>query len=130
MPRWKYFYWIQTISWKRFILFGLLYLNRMIFLPMLSNRIEVFNNLPSLSPVRFIKFRDVPWLFCEPMSLFSSCIYIYIYIYSKVKLATVVEGDQKAPFSIATTPICSGGRYSFPWKAPLYPWYVPYIAEC
>ena len=38
---------------------------------------------------------------------------------SKVKLATVVEGDQKAPFSIATTPI-----------APLYPWYVPYIAEC
>ena len=24
---------------------------------------------------------------------------------SKVKLATVVDGDQKAPFSIATTPI-------------------------
>ena len=21
-------------------------------------------------------------------------------------------------------------RYSFPWIAPLYPWYVPYIAEC
>ncbi len=29
------------------------------------------------------------------------------------KLATVVESDQKAPFSIA----------------PLYSWYVPYIAE-
>ena len=28
-----------------------------------------------------------------------TCIYI-----SKVKLVTVVEGDQKAPFSIATTP--------------------------
>ena len=25
---------------------------------------------------------------------------------SKVKLATLVEGDQKAPFSIATTPRC------------------------
>ena len=49
---------------------------------------------------------------------------------SQVKLATVVEGDQKAPFSIATTPRCRGGRYSFPWIAPLYPWYVPYIAEC
>ena len=32
----------------------------------------------------------------------------------KVKLATVVEGNQKAPFSIATTPRCRGGRYSFP----------------
>ena len=30
------------------------------------------------------------------------------------KLATVVEGDQKAPFSIATTPRCRGGRYFFP----------------
>ena len=20
--------------------------------------------------------------------------------------------------------------YTFPWIAPLYPWYVPYIAEC
>ena len=44
-------------------------------------------------------------------------------------LATVVEGDQKAPFSIATTPRCWGGRYSLHWIAPLYPWYVPYVAE-
>ena len=42
---------------------------------------------------------------------------------------TVVEGDQKAPFSIATTPRCTGGGYSFPWIALLYPWYVLYIAE-
>ena len=48
----------------------------------------------------------------------------------KVKLATVVEGDPKAPFSIATTPRCRRGYYSFPWNSPLYPWYVPYIAEC
>ena len=49
---------------------------------------------------------------------------------SKVKLVTVDEGDQKAPFSIATTPRCRGGRYSFPWIASLYPLYVLYIAEC
>ena len=48
----------------------------------------------------------------------------------KVKLATLVEGDPKAPFSIATTPRFWGGRYSFPWIAPLYPWCVPYNAEC
>ena len=45
-------------------------------------------------------------------------------------LAIVIEGDQKAPLSIDATPRCRGGRYSFPWIAPLYPWYVPYIAEC
>ena len=28
------------------------------------------------------------------------------------------------------TPRCRGGRYFFPWIAPLYPRYVPYIAEC
>ena len=43
-------------------------------------------------------------------------------------LATIVEGDQKAAFSIATTPKCKEGRYSFPWIAPLYPRYVPDIA--
>ncbi len=38
-----------------------------------------------------------------------------------VKLATVVKGDPKAPFLIATTPKCRGGHYSFPWIAPHYP---------
>ena len=33
-------------------------------------------------------------------------------------MSTVVEGDQKAPFSIATTPRCGGGRYSLPLIAP------------
>ena len=28
-------------------------------------------------------------------------------------MATIVEGDPKAPFSIATTPRCRGGRYSY-----------------
>ena len=37
------------------------------------------------------------------------------------KSATVAEGDPKAPFSIATTPRCRGGRDFFLWIAPLYP---------
>ena len=39
----------------------------------------------------------------------------------KVKLATLAEGDPKAPFSIATTPMCRRKGYSIPWIAPLYP---------
>ena len=41
---------------------------------------------------------------------YSSGVYEII----KVKLETLVEGDPKAPFSVATTPTCMGGRYSFP----------------
>ena len=55
------------------------------------------------------------------------CMYV---CKEKVKLSALVEGNQKAPFSIATAPKCWGGRYSFPWIAPLYPQYVSYIAEC
>ena len=36
-------------------------------------------------------------------------------------LATLVEGDPKAPVSIETTLRCRGGRYSISWTAPLYP---------
>ena len=36
-------------------------------------------------------------------------------------LATLVEGDPKAPFSIATTVRCWGRHYFIPWIAPLYP---------
>ena len=32
----------------------------------------------------------------------------------KVKLVTIDEGNPKASFSIATTPRCRGGHYSFP----------------
>ena len=45
-------------------------------------------------------------------------------------MATVVEGDQKDSFSLATTPKYREGRYSFPRIAPFYPRYEPYIAEC
>ena len=33
--------------------------------------------------------------------------WLYVNIISKVKLVTLIEGDLKAPFSIATTPIYS-----------------------
>ena len=58
----------------------------------------------------------------------SIYIFMYVCIYIS-KLATVVVGDQKAPFSIATTPRCWEGCYSFPWITLLYSWYVPYVAE-
>ena len=41
------------------------------------------------------------------------------------KLVAVVAGDVKVPFSIATTPRCKEGCYSFPCIAPLYSWYTP-----
>ena len=51
-------------------------------------------------------------------------------IYWSNKLVTIVEGDPKAPFSIATTPRYRGGRYYIPWIVPLYSWLLPYNAEC
>ena len=47
-------------------------------------------------------------------------IYIYIYIYIG-KLMTVVKGEPKVSFSIATTLSCIEGHNSFPGIAPLYP---------
>ena len=44
--------------------------------------------------------------------------------------ATVVEGDPKAPFSIATTPRCREGHYFLLYISPLYFWYLPYNPEC
>ena len=38
---------------------------------------------------------------------------------TKSNLATVVKGNPKAPFSIATTTRCRRGGYSFPLFAPL-----------
>ena len=48
----------------------------------------------------------------------------------KSKVGDHIEGDQKAPFSIATTPMYRGGCYSIPRIAPLYPWSLPYNEEC
>ena len=43
-------------------------------------------------------------------------------------MVTLVKGDLKAPFLIATTPKCRERHYSFPWIALLYPWNVSYNA--
>ena len=76
---------------------------------------DISGQLPNISKVSFSsynRFSDI---------LFGMC---------KVsKSATVVEGDPNAPSSIATPLRSRGGRYSFLWIVPLYPWYVPYIAE-
>ena len=44
--------------------------------------------------------------FMLSFSSLTLSLYIYIYIF----LATLVKGNPKAPFSIATTPRCRGGR--------------------
>ena len=44
----------------------------------------------------------------------------------KVELATSVEGDQKAPFLIATTPKYKWRSYSIPSIAPHYYWSLPF----
>ena len=78
----------------------------------------------------FFCFFLVPWILVD-IRLVNIYTNIYLFIYTYIyKLATIVEGDPKAPFSIATTPRCRGGRYSIPRIAPLYPWTVPYNAEC
>ena len=52
------------------------------------------------------------------------------YCYIKVKLVTLVDGKPRALFSKASTPKCGGGCNFFSWIAPLYPWCLPYNAEC
>ena len=42
-------------------------------------------------------------------------------------MATLVEDNLKAYFSIATTPWCREGCYSFPWIAPLTLDPLPYM---
>ena len=46
------------------------------------------------------------------------------------KLTSLVEGDPKARFSIATKPTCRGGRYFIPKIAPPCSWSSPYKAKC
>ena len=45
-------------------------------------------------------------------------------ILSQGKLVTLVEGEPKPPFSIATTPRCRGGCYSSSGLDPLYPYLI------
>ena len=91
--------------------------------------------IPHYFIVRSVNYKYLHQIMYISRRLQGQYIYIYIYIYiyyiyNLVKLATLVEGDPKAPFSIATTPMCWGVRYSVPWIAPLYPWSLPYNAGC
>ena len=49
---------------------------------------------------------------------------------NKVKLATLVEGDPKAPFSIATTHSCRGGATPSPGLLHITLDMYLYNAEC
>ena len=53
------------------------------------------------------------------------CIYIYVCVCVCVSWLTMVESNLKAPFSIATTPRCREGHYSFLWIAPIT--HDPYV---
>ena len=92
------------------------------FLPLYRDAAGAFYSLSWLGHVGVILplWRDAVGVFCNLCWLDQY----------KKKLATVVAGDPKAPFSIATTTRCRKGRYSFLWIPPLYPWSLPYNAEC
>ena len=78
---------------------------------------STLSRAPELEPHHQMQSSVIPsssLIFGEEVLLFCKDI-------SKVKLATVVEGDQKAPFSIATTLRWWGGRYSFPRIILLFP---------
>ena len=75
--------------------------------------------------LNWVRQEDLNWVRQEDLNREIESLLIV-----KVQLVTVVERGPKAPFSIATTLRCREGRYSFPWITPLYPWSVPYNAEC
>ena len=46
------------------------------------------------------------------------------------KLVTIVEGDPKAPFLIATTPRCRGRALLYSRDCSTLPMILPYNTEC
>ena len=69
----------------------------------------------------YIKKRKNLNIIITVFTLLAHCLIGVFSFACKVKLATIVEGDLKAPFSIATTPRYREGRYSFPGLLH-YPW--------
>ena len=53
------------------------------------------------------------WLFVVFACICTIFVLAFV-LYKSKKLATIVEGNPKVPFSIATTPMCREGRYFFP----------------
>ena len=112
--------------WNRLLVQFLLFIMT---LPLIENAIihttlPLSTNTLDQQQIRFLQYNPV----------LGKTFFLIAIIYNNtiiiLKLATIVEGDPKAPFSIATTPRCRGGRYSIPRIASLYPWTVPYNAEC
>ena len=69
-------------------------------------------------------FATITWLLfiispLSPKQYKNSMDLILIVLLHIVSWPTVVKGDRKAPFSIATTPRYRQGGYSSPWIAPL-----------
>ena len=62
---------------------------------------------------KFFKLKSYAVIMVICYSWFANSALVFCYN-TKVKLATLVKGDPKAPFSIATTPRCWRGWYFFP----------------
>ena len=92
---------------------------------LLMSLLFLFLAVPCMSSSRWGK---LPFSCCFVRYCFQDMFKTMVRIL--VKLVTFVKGDPKAPFSIAGTPRCWGGRYSIPWNTPLYSWLLPYIVEC
>ena len=82
--------------------------------------------IETMGALNFQKYIPIKVYWMLPFVFEGENVVDYTIKYSEeVKLATVVEGNQKSPFPIATTPRCKRGHYLFPWIAPLYLWYLP-----
>ena len=55
------------------------------------------------------------------LAVFYSLTTMPLYTFHLPATVTIVKGELKASFSIATTPRCRERCYSFPWITPLYP---------
>ena len=71
------------------------------------------------------------WIHTIPVTWCYICVCVCFCFVKVCELlwATLVDGDSKAPFSMATTLRCRGERYSIHWIAPLYPCSLPYNAK-
>ena len=61
----------------------------------------------------FLSYKDITHMRAHTHTHTQTHTHTNIYKYIYIKLATVVEGDQKIAFSIATTPRCRGGDTPF-----------------
>ena len=92
----------------------------------IKGKVELSREKSSALPLYFGVVAIEKGTFLPPLTMDAN----FTYFIGLETTVIVIEGDPKAPFSIATTPRCRAVRYSFPWIALLYPWYVPYNGVC